>query len=116
MTRASNGGVYGVLAGGTAISLPPLLNFGSEYLKDKYAKPALYGEKMICLAITEPWAGSDVSSIKTSAVKSECGKFYIVNGMKKWISTGLYCDLFTTCVRTSDNGMFGLSLLLIEKS
>jgi alkylation response protein AidB-like acyl-CoA dehydrogenase len=74
------------------------------------------GEKMICLAITEPWAGSDVSSIKTSAVKSECGKFYIVNGMKKWISTGLYCDLFTTCVRTSDNGMFGLSLLLIEKS
>jgi alkylation response protein AidB-like acyl-CoA dehydrogenase len=68
------------------------------------------------LAITEPWAGSDVSFIKTSAVKSECGKYFIVNGMKKWISTGLYCDLFTTCVRTSDNGMFGLSLLLIEKS
>jgi hypothetical protein len=47
LTRASNGGVYGVLAGGTAISLPPLLNFGSEYLKDKYAKPALYGKKRI---------------------------------------------------------------------
>jgi hypothetical protein len=38
LTRASNGGVYGVLAGGTAISLPPLLNFGSDYLKDKYVK------------------------------------------------------------------------------
>ena len=35
--------------------------------------------------------------------------------MKKWITTGIHCDLFTTAVRTSDNGMFGLSLLLIEK-
>ena len=35
--------------------------------------------------------------------------------MKKWITTGIHCDLFTTAVRTSDNGMFGLSLLLIER-
>lgn len=70
---------------------------------------------MICLAITEPWAGSDVAAIKTSAVKSECGKYYIVNGMKKWITNGLWSDYFTTAVRTSDNGMAGISLLVIGK-
>jgi alkylation response protein AidB-like acyl-CoA dehydrogenase len=69
------------------------------------------------LAITEPWAGSDVSAIKTSAVKSECGKFYIVNGMKKWITNGVFCDIFTTAVKTDDTaGMFGISLLVLEKN
>ena len=45
--------------------------------------PCLRGEKVICLAITEPSAGSDVANLKTTAVKSECGKFYILNGEKK---------------------------------
>jgi alkylation response protein AidB-like acyl-CoA dehydrogenase len=75
----------------------------------------LEGEKLICLAITEPYGGSDVSQLKTTAVKTADGRYYVVNGMKKWITTGVHCDFFTTAVRTSDNGMFGLSLLLIEK-
>ena len=41
---------------------------------------------------------------------------YIVNGMKKWITNGMFCDYFTTAVRTSDNGMNGISLLLIESA
>ena len=69
------------------------------------------------MAITEPYAGSDVASIKTSAVKTPCGKFYIVNGMKKWITNGIFSDFFTTAVVTDpDNGMFGISLLLIERT
>jgi alkylation response protein AidB-like acyl-CoA dehydrogenase len=48
------------------------------------------------------------------AKKSECGKFYIVNGVKKWITNGAYADYFVTGVRTGDNGMFGISMLLIE--
>jgi len=49
--------------GTCSIGLPPIMNYGSEYLKEKYIRPILDGEKMICLAITEPWAGSDVANI-----------------------------------------------------
>ena len=79
-------GLFGRLSSVLAISLPTILKFGSNFLKQKVAKDCLYGEKQICWAITEPYGGSDVAGLKTSAIKSECGKFYIVNGMKKWIS------------------------------
>jgi alkylation response protein AidB-like acyl-CoA dehydrogenase len=75
----------------------------------------LNGDKSICLAITEPWAGSDVANIQTSAKLTPDGKHYLVNGLKKWITNGMNSDFFTTAVRTGAKGMKGLSLLLIEK-
>jgi len=69
---------------------------------------------MICLAISEPEAGSDVANLKTTAVKE--GDYYIVNGAKKWITGGLMADYFTTVVRTGGEGFGGLSLLLIERN
>jgi alkylation response protein AidB-like acyl-CoA dehydrogenase len=60
------------------------MNFGSKYLQDKVVKDCLQGKKFICLAITEPLAGSDVAGMRTTAVKDPTGKFYIVNGEKKW--------------------------------
>lgn len=69
-----------------------------------------------CLAITEPWAGSDVSGIRTTAKLSDCGKYYTVTGMKKFITNGVYADCFTTAVRTGGAGAAGISLLVIEKN
>jgi len=60
-----------------------VLHFGNDYQQKLVCGPCLRGEKVICLAITEPSAGSDVANLKTTAVKSECGKFYILNGEKK---------------------------------
>jgi len=57
---------------------------------------------VICLALTEPVAGSDVAGFETTAVKTSCGKFYIVNGQKKWITNGTFADYFTTAVRTGN--------------
>lgn len=110
----SSGLQWGVL-GGMSIGLPPVINFGSKFIKDKIVGPCLKGEKLICLAITEPWAGSDVANIQTTAKLSADGKHYIVNGLKKWITNGIFCDYFTTAVRTGKDGMGGLSLLVIEK-
>jgi alkylation response protein AidB-like acyl-CoA dehydrogenase len=76
----------------------------------------LRGEKRICLAITDPDAGSDVAGLTCTAKKSPCGKFYLVNGTKKWITNGMFCDYFCTAVRTGDQGIFGISMLLIERS
>jgi len=81
--------------------------------------PELYsGKKRICLAITEPEAGSDVKNLSCEAKLSHDGKHYIVNGTKKWITNGIYSDYFTTAVRTSGKAgdTAGISFLLIPKS
>lgn len=70
------------------------------------------GEQNICLAISEPSAGSDVANIRTEAVKE--GGCYVVNGEKKWITGGLWADWFTLCCRTGGPGGSGLSLLLVD--
>ena len=68
------------------------------------------------MAISDPNTGSDVANLTCVAKLSECGKFYIVNGTKKWITNGMFCDYFVTAVRTGDEGIFGVSMLLIERS
>jgi len=113
LARCGSGGVLWGLFEGIQIGLPPVINFGSKYLKDKVVGPCLSGEKLICLCISEPWAGSDVANLRTTARKE--GDYYIVNGAKKWITNGIFSDFFTVAVRTGGKGMGGLSLLLLEK-
>ncbi|RPB16214.1 acyl-CoA dehydrogenase NM domain-like protein [Morchella conica CCBAS932] len=106
--RACNDGFLG----GMVIGLPPVLNFCNDpALRERVARECFSGEKAICLAISEAFAGSDVAGIRTTAVKSDCGKFYIVNGTKKWITNGVWADYFTTAVKTEK----GYSVLLIER-
>merc|ERR1711862_239990 len=114
--RCGSAGVLWGLYGGLSIGLPPVLHFGSDYLKAKVARDCLWGDKVICLAITEPYAGSDVANLKTEAVRTPDGKHFIVNVEKKWITNGVFADYFTTAVRTGGPGMGGISLLLIEKT
>jgi alkylation response protein AidB-like acyl-CoA dehydrogenase len=115
IARAGSIGIGWGLGAGLTIGLPPVLHHGSEYLKQKVAPPVLRGEKVICLAVTEPNAGSDASNVQTTAVKSPCGKYYIVNGVKKWITNGIFADFMTVLVRTKEGaGAKGLSMLLIE--
>jgi len=73
------------------------------------------GEKIAALAISEPGYGSDVARIACTARKDESGRYYIVNGMKKWISNGTKADFFVTAVRTGGAGAKGISLLIIPK-
>eukprot|EP01114_Cavostelium_apophysatum_P014400 TRINITY_DN372_c0_g1_i5.p1 TRINITY_DN372_c0_g1~~TRINITY_DN372_c0_g1_i5.p1 ORF type:complete len:510 (-),score=144.37 TRINITY_DN372_c0_g1_i5:175-1704(-) len=100
------------ICAGLMIGLPPVLNFGPAGLRDKIAREVFAGEKRICLAITEPYAGSDVANIKCTAERTPDGKFFIVNGCKKWITNGTACDYFATAVRTDK----GITMLLIERS
>jgi alkylation response protein AidB-like acyl-CoA dehydrogenase len=109
------GGLASVFIG-LVVGAPPLLKFASQALQDKIFPEILSGEKRICLAVTEPDAGSDVRNIKTTAEKTPDGKHYIVNGAKKWITNGMFSDYFMTSVRTSGPGASGLSTLLIPRS
>jgi acyl-CoA dehydrogenase len=67
-----------------AFGVPPIIKFGNKQLQERFLPDLLLGKKRICIAITEPGAGSDVANIQTTAVKSEDGRHYIVNGTKKW--------------------------------
>lgn len=98
---------------GMAYGVPPLLKFGNKTIQEKFLPDLLTGRTRCCIAITEPSAGSDVANVATTAVKSDCGKFYIVNGQKKWISNGLWANYATMVVRTGGAGASGLSLLFV---
>ncbi|KAJ9149157.1 Acyl-CoA dehydrogenase NM domain-like protein [Coniochaeta hoffmannii] len=115
LSRAASGGFVWNIIGGFGIGCPPLVKFGKKPLVDRILPGILNGDKRICLAITEPDAGSDVANLTCEAKLSEDGKHYIVNGEKKWITNGIWCDYFTTAVRTGGPGMNGVSLLLIER-
>ncbi|KAK3233931.1 hypothetical protein CYMTET_40827 [Cymbomonas tetramitiformis] len=116
LSRCASGGVLWGLAGGMGIGLPPVYKFADKALKDKVVPDVLAGKKIICLAITEPYAGSDVANLRCTAEKTPCGQFYVVNGEKKWITNGVFADYFTVAVRTGGKGMNGVSLLLVERS
>ncbi|KAI9011292.1 acyl-CoA dehydrogenase/oxidase [Gaertneriomyces semiglobifer] len=116
LSRCGSGGVLWGLIGGLGIGLPPVLHFGSDYLKDKVIADCLAGRKNICLAITEPAAGSDVANLTTTARRTPDGKHYILNGEKKWITNGVFADYFTVACRTGEEGMNGISLLLVERT
>ncbi|KAI3648492.1 hypothetical protein MP228_006346 [Amoeboaphelidium protococcarum] len=116
LSRCGSGGTLWALIGGLGIGLPPLIMFASPQMKQRVIPECLSGQKCICLAITEPYAGSDVAQIRCEARESEDAEHYIVNGEKKWITNGAWADYFTVAVRTGDAGMSGISLLLIERS
>ncbi|TFY56995.1 hypothetical protein EVG20_g8714 [Dentipellis fragilis] len=99
------------LLGGEVIGLPPVLNFGTPEMKAKILPEVFSGKKFICLAISEAHAGSDVMGLKTTAVKSEDGKEWIINGEKKWITNGHFADYFTTGCRTED----GFTVILVPR-
>lgn len=84
MARSGLTGPPASITTGISFGVPPLLNFGSKQLQERFVPDLLLGKKRICIAITEPGAGSDVANIQTTATKTADGKHFIVNGSKKW--------------------------------
>lgn len=111
LARVGPGGVRASLLS-HGIGLPPLLALGTEALKQRIAPRVLSGEKIICLAITEPEGGSDVANLGTTAERFD--DYYLVSGEKKFITSGIRADYITLAVRTGGAGLGGISLLLVE--
>ena len=111
ISAAGSGGVVASLLS-NYIGLPPIQRFGSTEMKERVLPSCLSGDSVAALAITEPSGGSDVSRIKTKAIRD--GEDFVVNGQKTFITSGMYADFFTVAVRTGQEGPSGISLLLIE--
>lgn len=82
MGRIASFGVGAAISLGPSIALPPIYNFGTEEMKKQIIPQVLAGDKTICLAITEPFAGSDVANMQTAAVESADGSHFVINGEK----------------------------------
>ena len=110
--NANSGGLAMGVAVQTDMAMPPILAFGTEEQKREWAVPAIKGEKILCLGITEPDAGSDVSGIKTRAVKD--GDDYVINGSKTYITNGHRADVIVLVTKTdADAGYDGFTLFLV---
>lgn len=100
----------------TGIACPHLVTAGDPAQIDRWVTPALAGEKIGALAITEPGGGSDVGGLRTTARRE--GDEYVVDGAKTYITSGCRADFVTTAVRTGGTdrrGARGISLLVLEK-
>ena len=110
--HGNSGGLAMGVAVHTDMAMPPLLAFGTEEQKQQWVVPAIKGEKILCLGITEPDAGSDVAGIKTRAVRD--GDEYVINGSKTFITNGHRADVIVLVTKTDpDAGYDGFSLFLV---
>jgi len=97
--RAKLGSLGSLIFGHQGIGMLPLINFATEDQRQRYLEPCMNGEMLSAFALTEPGTGSDAMNITTSAVLSEDGSHYVVNGGKQWITNAAWADIFILFVK-----------------
>src|ERR1700712_5757888 len=113
LSFSGSGGLSMGVAVHTDMATPPILQFGTEEQKQRYLVPAIKGEKISCLGITEPDAGSDVSAIRTRAVRD--GDEWVINGSKTYITNGHRADFIVLVTKTdAEAGYEGFTLFLVD--
>lgn len=114
MRHCGSGGLCLALQVQTDMAVPPVYKFGTEAQKRKYLIPAIKGEKIFCLGITEPEAGSDIAAIQTTARKVPGG--WEINGGKIFITNGRRAHVMTLLAKSQNEAgaPLGLSLFLVE--
>ena len=113
MARVGSGGVGMAVAVQTEMATPPIERFGTDEQKQQYLGPAIRGERIACLAISEPDAGSDVAAIRTTARRD--GDGWVLDGRKTFITNGRRADFCLLVARTDKPaGYEGFSLFLVD--
>jgi citronellyl-CoA dehydrogenase len=113
--RADLGAIGMAVGVQTDMATFSLHRFGSDDLRAKYLTPAIRGEMVTSIAVTEPDAGSDVAAIRTRAVRD--GDEFVINGSKMYITNSLQADWMCLLARTSDEGGYnGMSQIVVETS
>src|SRR3954467_14477234 len=114
MAKAGLGGLAMAVDVQAEMATPPVFKFGTEEQRRRWVVPAIAGDQIAALAITEPDAGSDVAGITTVARRD--GDNYIVNGRKIFITNGARCHWALVVTKTErERGHSGFNLLVIEK-
>jgi alkylation response protein AidB-like acyl-CoA dehydrogenase len=113
MSYSGSGGTNMGFAVQTDMVLPPVHLLGTEEQKQKYLVPGIKGEKIGCLGITEPGAGSDVAGIRTKAIRD--GDDYLISGAKTFITNGPRADFILLVAKTDPDARHeGITLFLVD--
>ncbi|MFT5925386.1 MAG: acyl-CoA dehydrogenase [Rubritalea sp.] len=114
MQRVNSGGFAAAMWVQAFLGAQHLLKEGDDRIKQEYLVPTLTGEKIGCLAITEPFGGSDVAGMRTTAIKD--GDHYIINGSKTFITNGVYSDYLVIAAKTDLEAKGrGISIFVMDR-
>jgi len=114
LQKINSGGFAAAMWAHVYLAMTHLNKEGDDRIKTEYLTPSIEGDKIGCLCITEPFAGSDVSGIRTTAVKK--GDTYIINGSKTFITNGVYSDYLIVAAKTNPElGGKGISIFLVDR-
>lgn len=115
LQKVNSGGFAAAIWAHVYLAMTHLEKEGSEALKNKYLTASIEGEKIGCLCITEPFGGSDVAAMRTTAVKN--GDTYVINGSKTFITNGAYSDYLIVTAKTNPAARNkGISIFLIDRN
>ncbi|MFT5751442.1 MAG: acyl-CoA dehydrogenase [Dokdonia sp.] len=114
LQRINSGGFAAAMWAHAYLAMTHLNAEGDHRIKQEYLAPSITGEKIGCLCITEPFGGSDVAGMRTTAVKK--GDHYIMNGSKTFITNGVYSDYLIVAAKTAPElGGKGMSIFVLDR-
>ena len=114
LQKINSGGFAAAIWAHEYLAMTHLNKEANEEQKQKYLLPSVTGEKIGCLCITEPFGGSDVGGMRTTAVKK--GDTYVLNGSKTFITNGVYSDYLIVAAKTSPElGNKGISIFVMDR-
>ena len=114
LQKINSGGFAANMWAHAYLAMTHLDKEGSQEIKEKYLVPSISGDKIGCLCITEPFGGSDVSGMRTTAVKKD--NTFVLNGSKTFITNGVYSDYLVVAAKTSpEKGGKGISIFVVDR-
>lgn len=114
LQKINSGGFAAAMWAHAYLAMTHINKEGDERIKQEYLTPSITGEKIGCLCISEPFGGSDVAGMRTTAVKE--GDHYIINGSKTFITNGVYSDYLVVAAKTDPNSKHaGMSIFVIDR-
>ncbi|QHI38746.1 Acyl-CoA dehydrogenase [Kordia antarctica] len=114
LQRINSGGFAAAIWAHAYLAMTHVNKEGNHDIKERYLTPGITGEKIGCLCITEPFGGSDVAGMRSTAVKK--GDKYIINGSKTFITNGLYSDYLVVAAKTNPElGNKGISIFIMDR-
>jgi alkylation response protein AidB-like acyl-CoA dehydrogenase len=115
LQKINSGGFAAAMWAHAYLAMTHVAKEGDDRLKKEYLTPSIDGDKIGCLCITEPFAGSDVAGMRTTAVKK--GDTYVINGSKTFITNGVYSDYLVVAAKTNPEDKYnGMSIFMVDRT
>ncbi|NOR27771.1 MAG: acyl-CoA dehydrogenase [Lutibacter sp.] len=114
LQKINSGGFAAAMWAHVYLAMTHVDKEGDDSIKKQYLAPSINGDKIGCLCITEPFGGSDVAGMRTTAVKK--GNTYVINGSKTFITNGVYSDYLVVAAKTDTTSRNkGISIFMIDR-